>query len=159
MSEGRKGGMCQHINSFETWCILTDLVETVLSSVRDVDDVDDLCDETGVEEVTEVELGLEVCGSCEDDTLDVDLVVGDKVLDRVLGHLSDVVVSGLHTQSRESERRLSSSSVLLGEIDSKLVENLPRVSRQSSEQLNKTGRATDERQYERGGTEAGGTGD
>lgn len=114
---------------------LDGLVETVLSSVRDVDDRDDLGDETTIKHVTEVELGLEVGRSGKDDTLDVDLVVRDEVLDGVLSDLSDVVVSSLHSESRETKGRLSSSSVLLGQVDGELVQDLTRVSAEGSEEL------------------------
>lgn len=82
----------------------------VLTSVRDVDDVHDLGDQSRVEEVTQVELRLEVSRTSEDDTLDVDLVIGNEVLNRMLGNLSNVVVPGLHSQTRESKRGLTSST-------------------------------------------------
>lgn len=113
---------------------LDGLVEAVLAAVADVDDLDDLCDEALVEQVALVELGLEVGATGEDEALDVDLVVRDEVLHGELGHLAHVVVALLHAQTRETQRRLTTAAVLLGQVDRELVDDLARVAGQVAEQ-------------------------
>lgn len=81
-----------------------------LTSVGDINDVDNFGNKSRVEHVTEVELRLEVGRTGKDDALNVNFVVGDEVLNRVLGNFSDVIVSSFHSQTRESEGRLSSST-------------------------------------------------
>ncbi len=83
---------------------LDGLVEAVLSSVRDIDGLDDLGVQTVVKEIGAVKLSLEVGGTSQNQTGDVDLVSGDEVLDGCLGDLSDVVMSLFLSQSRESKR-------------------------------------------------------
>lgn len=100
---------------------LDSLVEAVLAAVADVDDLDDLGRQSRVEHVALVEDGLEVSRAGEDETLNVDLVVGDKVLDGELGHLADVVVSLLFSETSESEGGLTTTAVLLGQVDGELA--------------------------------------
>ena len=56
------------------------------------------------------------------------------MLNRELGDLADVVVALLVTQTRETQRRLTTTTVLLGKIDGELVDDLARVPRESSKQ-------------------------
>jgi hypothetical protein len=52
--------------------------------------------------------------------LDIDLVVGDEVLDGELGDLADVVVALLLAQTGEAQGGLTTAAVLLGQVDGKL---------------------------------------
>lgn len=110
------------------------LVETVLATVRDVDNLDDLGGQPGIEEVRAAEVGLELGATGQDKTLNVDLVVGDEVLDRQLGNLSDVVASRLLSKTRETQRRLTTSTVLLRQVDAELVDDFSGVAGQGAEE-------------------------
>ena len=67
-------------------------------------------------------------------TRNVGLVVGDEMRDGRLRHLPDVVVPLLHPESRETERGLTSSAVLLRQVDGELVQDLARVALEGAEQ-------------------------
>jgi hypothetical protein len=73
--------------------------------------------QTVVEEVGLVEVVLEVGGTSENDTSHVDLVGGDEVLYSQFGDLADVVVALLFTETGETQSGLTTTTVLLGEID------------------------------------------
>ena len=107
---------------------LNGLVETILASVRDIDDLDNLDLETTIKEIRLVQVVLEVSGTGQDDTGNVNLVVGDEVLDCQLSDLADVVVTLLLTKTGKTKGRLSSTSVLLWKIDGELVHNVSGVS-------------------------------
>lgn len=111
---------------------LDSLVETVLSSVRDINHLDNLRSQTVVEHVGGVQVVLEVSGTSEDNTGHVDLVVGDEVLDSQLGDLANVVVTLLLSKTGETKGRLTTTAVLLGQIDGELVNNLARVAAQGT---------------------------
>ena len=117
---------------------LNGLVETVLASVRDIDDLDNLDLETTIEEIRLIQVVLEVGGTGQNDTGNVDLVVGDEVLDRQLSDLADVVVTLLLTKTGKTKGRLSSTSVLLWKIDGELVHNVSGVSREGTEESSVT---------------------
>lgn len=117
---------------------LNSLVESVLASVRDIDDLDNLDLETTIEEVRLVQIVLEVGGTGQNDTSNVDLVVGDEVLDCQLGDLTDVVVTLLLTKTGETKGRLSSTSVLLWKIDGELVYNVSGVTGKGTEESSVT---------------------
>jgi hypothetical protein len=57
------------------------------------------------------------------------------MLDGQLGDFTDIVVSLFVTQTGETQRRLSSSTVLLGEVDSEFVDDFTGVSCESTEEL------------------------
>lgn len=110
------------------------LVETVLTAVRHVNNLDDLSLETLIEQLGLRQLSLEIGRTSQDKTLDVDLVVGNEVLDGRLGDLADIVVALLLTETGETQRRLTTTTVLLRKIDSKLVDNLASVSGEGTKQ-------------------------
>jgi hypothetical protein len=56
------------------------------------------------------------------------------MLDSHLSDLTDVVVALFVTKTRETKGRLTSTSVLLGQIDSELVDDITGVSRDGTEQ-------------------------
>lgn len=62
------------------------------------------------------------------------LVIGDEVLNGQFGDLADVVVPLLHTKTSETQSGLSSTTVLLGEVDGELVEDLAGVSGERTEE-------------------------
>lgn len=96
---------------------LDGLVETVLTTVGNIDDLDDLCRKTVVKHVGGVKIVLEIGGTSKDETSDVDLVGSDEVLHSQLGNLSDVVVTLFVSQTGETESGLTTTTVLLGKID------------------------------------------
>jgi hypothetical protein len=57
------------------------------------------------------------------------------MLDGQLGDFTDIVVSLFVTQTGETQRRLSSSTVLLGEVDSEFVDDFTGVSGEGTEEL------------------------
>mmetsp|Transcript_61759 Transcript_61759/g.93244 ORF Transcript_61759/g.93244 Transcript_61759/m.93244 type:complete len:256 (+) Transcript_61759:579-1346(+) len=110
------------------------LVEAVLASVRHVDNHHHLGRQTLVKPLGIDKHVLELGGTGDDQARDVHLIVGDEHLRRHLRDLGHVVVSLLETQARETERRLPSSAVLLGELDRHFVENFARVARERAKQ-------------------------
>ena len=113
---------------------LDGLVETVLTTVRNIHDLNNLGRQTVVEQVGGVKVVLEIGGTSKDKTSHVDLVGRDEVLDSQFCNLSDVVVTLFLSQTSETESGLTTTTVLLGKIDRELVDNLTGVSAQSSEQ-------------------------
>ena len=103
------------------------LVETVLTTVADVDNLDHLRCQPGIEHVTLPKLSLEVGTTSQDQAGYIDFVGGDEVLNSKLGDLADVVMPLLVTQTRETQRGLPSTAVLLGEIDDELVDDVVGV--------------------------------
>ena len=53
------------------------------------------------------------------------LPVGHKELRGQFGHLAHVIVTLFQAQTRKTQRRLSTASVLFGQVDTKLVKNFP----------------------------------
>jgi hypothetical protein len=90
------------------------LVETVLSSVRDIDNLDDLGEESRVEQVTSAQISLELGTTGKDESGDVDPIVGDEVLDGEFGNFSNVISSSFLSETRESKSGLTTSTVLFG---------------------------------------------
>ena len=113
---------------------LDGLVETVLTTIRNIHDLNNLGRQTVVEQVGGVKVVLEIGGTSKDKTSNVDLVGRDEVLDSQFGNLSDVVVTLFLSQTSKTESGLTTTTVLLGKIDRELVDNLTGVSAQSSEQ-------------------------
>ena len=112
----------------------TYLVETVLSSVTDIDNFDDLCQQSRVEQVTSTEIRLQLGTSSKNETGDVDSVVGNEMLNGQLGDFSDVVTTGFLSQTGETQGRLTTTTVLLGEVDGEFVNDFTSVTGQGSEQ-------------------------
>lgn len=117
---------------------LDGLVETVFTSVRHIDDLDNFGSQTVVEHVGSVQIVLEVSGTGENDAGHIDLVIGDKVLDSQLGDLPDVVVTLLLSKTGETKGGLTTTTVLLGQIDGELVNDFARVTAQSTEKSSVT---------------------
>ena len=114
------------------------LVEAVLTTVRHINDLDNLGLEALVEEIGLVEIILEIGGTSKNDTSNVDLVVGDEVQNSQLGNLADVVVTLFLTETGETQRRLTTTTVLLGKIDAELLNDVSGVSTQRAEQCTVT---------------------
>ncbi|KAI6766521.1 hypothetical protein HG531_011743 [Fusarium graminearum] len=113
---------------------LNSLVETVLTTVRNINNLDDLCRKTVIKQVGGVQVALEIGRTSKDETSNVNLVGSDEVLDSQLSNLSDVVVTLFLSQTGETESGLTTTTVLLGKIDRELVDNFTGVSAQGSEQ-------------------------
>ena len=110
------------------------MVEAVFATIADIDYLDDFCGKAKIEHVALTELGLEIGTTGKDQASDVDLVVGDEVLNSMFSHLANVVVSLFVTQTRETEGRLSTTSVLLGQVDGEFVDNFASVSGECAEE-------------------------
>ena len=67
-------------------------------------------------------------------TRNVRLVIGDEMRDGRLGNFAHVVVTLFHSESSETERRLSTTAVLLRQVDRELVQDLARVALKCAEQ-------------------------
>jgi hypothetical protein len=65
------------------------------------------------------------------------------MLDGQLGDFSHVVVSLFVTKTGETQGRLSSSSVLLRQVDSEFVDDISGVTSQSTEKLERQRRASE----------------
>ena len=114
---------------------LLTLVEAVLRTVRHIDNLDDLGSQSTVQQITARQITLEIGTSGKYQTGNVDLVGGDEMLDGQLGDLSHVVVSLFVTKTGETQRGLSSSTVLLGEVDSEFVNDFAGVSGEGTKEL------------------------
>lgn len=110
------------------------LVETILATIADIDNLDHLACQTWVEHVTLAELCLEICTASQHKTADIDLVVGNEVLNRKFSNLANVVVPLLVSKTGETKGRLTTTAVLLREIDSKLVGDFARIASESAEE-------------------------
>ena len=122
---------------------LLTLVETVLGTVRHIDNLDDLGSQSTIQKVTARQITLEIGTSGKYQTGNVDLVGGNEMLNGQLGDLSHVVVSLFVTKTGETQGRLSSSSVLLRQIDSEFVNDISGVTSQSTKELQRQGRASE----------------
>lgn len=110
------------------------LVKPVLSSVGNVNNLDDLGLQTLIEHVGLVQVVLEVGRTSQDQTRNVDLVVGKEVLSSQLGDLSNVVVTLFLTKTGETKRRLTTTAVLLGQVDAQFLENFSGVSAEGTKE-------------------------
>lgn len=63
-----------------------------------------------VKQIRLAQLRLEVGATSQDQTSDVALVIGDEMLCRQLGDLTNVVVARLFTQTRETQGRLTTTA-------------------------------------------------
>mmetsp|Transcript_3732 Transcript_3732/g.13105 ORF Transcript_3732/g.13105 Transcript_3732/m.13105 type:complete len:297 (-) Transcript_3732:231-1121(-) len=111
---------------------LDGLAEPVLTAIRHIDDAHDHRLQPLVEHITLAKDVLEVGGTGEDEPRNVRPVVGDEHLNGGLGDLPDVVVPLLQTETRKTEGGLTSTAVLLGQLHSKLVQDLAVVPAQGS---------------------------
>jgi hypothetical protein len=89
------------------------------------------------------QITLEIGTSGKYQTGNVDLVGGNEMLDGQLGDFSHVVVSLFVTKTGETQGRLSSSSVLLRQVDSEFVDDISGVTSQSTEKLERQRRASE----------------
>lgn len=62
------------------------------------------------------------------------LIDRDEELSGELSDLANVVVALLHTQARKAQCRLTTTAVLLGQVDVELVQDLAGVAAQRAEQ-------------------------
>ena len=115
-------------------CEFDGLIEPVLTTIGDIDYFDHLGLQAVVEHVGLVEIVLEVCRACEDQTGDVDFILGDVILHGKFGHLAHVVVAFLFPQTGETESGLTTSTVLLGKVDGELMNNISGVATECTKQ-------------------------
>ena len=115
-------------------CELDGLIETVLATVGDVDYFDHFGLQAVVKHVGLVEVVLEVCRSCKDQTGDVDFVLGDVILHSQFGHLAHIVVALLFSQSGETKGGLTTTTVLLRQVDGEFVDDISGVATKCTEE-------------------------
>ncbi|KAH3660506.1 hypothetical protein OGAPHI_007092 [Ogataea philodendri] len=113
---------------------LDGLVKSVFSSVRDINQLQNLALQSTVKHVGSTQLGLEISTTGQNQSSNSHLVVRNEVLNSHLGDFSDIVVSLLVSQSGETQCRLSTSSMLLRQINCEFVQNFSGVTGQSTKQ-------------------------
>ena len=87
-----------------------------------------------VKHVGLAELGLEISRPCEDHPRDVGLVIRDEELHCGFSHFSHIVMPLFHAKSCESEGRLATTTVLLGQVHCELVQHIAGVALQCAKQ-------------------------
>lgn len=110
------------------------MIEAIFASIGHIDDLDDLALQTVVEQVRLVQVIFEIGGTGKNDASHVDLVVRDVVLNSKFSNLTNVVMTLLLTQTRETERRLSTTSVFLWQIDREFLHHFPGIAAKCAEQ-------------------------
>ena len=89
--------------------------------------------QTLIEQIGLVKVVLEISRTSKDDTSHIDLVGGDKVLHSQFSDLADVVVTLFVSQTGETQSGLTTTTVLLGQVDREFLNNVSGISTQSSE--------------------------
>lgn len=113
---------------------LDSLVETVFTTVRHINNLDDLGEQSGVKEVTSTQISLELSATGKDETGNIDLVGGDKVLNSKFGDFSDVVSTSFFSETGETKSRLTTAAVFLGKVDSEFVDDFTGITGESTEE-------------------------
>lgn len=113
---------------------LDSLVETVFTTVRHINNLDDLGEQSGVKEITSTQISLELSATGKDETGNIDLVGGDKVLNSKFGDFSDVVSTSFFSKTGETKSRLTTSAVFLGKVDSEFVDDFTGITGESTEE-------------------------
>lgn len=113
---------------------LDSLVETVFTTVRHINNLDDLGEQSGVKEITSTQISLELSATGKDETGNIDLVGGDKVLNSKFGDFSDVVSTSFFSETGETKSRLTTSAVFLGKVDSEFVDDFTGITGESTEE-------------------------
>jgi len=114
------------------------LVETIFTTVGNINKLNDNSLKTRVKEIRTGQDVLELGGTSENNTLDVGPVVSDKASHSSFSTLADVVVPLLETQTCKTKSRLTTTAVLLGEIDGELGDHLTSVTGKSTEETSVT---------------------
>jgi hypothetical protein len=109
------------------------LTEPVILTVGNIKKSENLALKTFVEFLASVQLILEWGRSGKNQTFDVALVISNEVLHWHFTALSDICVTLLNSLTGESHRRLTSSSVLFGELHGHALEDLSVASLESTE--------------------------
>lgn len=117
---------------------LNSLVKTVITSIGDIHDLHDGVLNTGIQHIGHVQLVLQLGTTSEDNTGTVHMLVLNEELDAQLSALADVVVTLLQTQTGETQSGLTSTTVLLGQIDEEAVEHIAGASTDRSVQTTAT---------------------
>ena len=109
------------------------LVETLIEAVRDVDSCDDYILETIVKVITLLHDKLEIGATSDDNTTNVRSVIGDEVLSGQLTALDDVQMALLLSETCETNSRLTTTTVLFGQLHWHALDDLLVISLQSGE--------------------------
>ena len=117
---------------------LNSLVKTVITSIGDIHNLHNGILNTGIQHIGHVQLVLQLGTTSEDNTRTVHMLVLDEELDAQLSALADVVVTLLQTQTGETQSGLTSTTVLLGQIDKEAVEHIAGASTDRSVQTTTT---------------------
>jgi len=110
------------------------LVKTVFASITDVDHFYDLCGQTLVKHVAQAQLRLKISAPGKHQPRHIHFIRGNEVLHGQFCDLAHVVVSLFVAQTGETQGRLTTTTVFLGEVDSELMNNLTSVARDGSEE-------------------------
>ncbi|KAF1751371.1 hypothetical protein GCK72_017925 [Caenorhabditis remanei] len=113
---------------------LNSLVETIFTSICNIDSFDHFSLKSLVEHIRLAEFSLEISTTRKDESSNCDFVVFDEHLDGIFSYFTDVIVTLFITKTSKPNSRLSSSSVLLWQVDGKFVKNFPSISLKCSEQ-------------------------
>lgn len=93
------------------------MVESILETILDIVGRHKYSLKTLIEGITLLNNGLEVCTTRHDNTFDIWDIIGDEILRGQLRNLFHVVQSLLFSDSRKSVSGLTTSAVLLGQLD------------------------------------------
>ena len=96
----------------------------VLTSIADIHQFDNFGLQTRVKHVWLTEFGLEICATRQDHTADIGFVIGNEKLDRRFRYFSHIIVTLFHAETRETERRLTTTTVLFGQIHREFVQDI-----------------------------------
>lgn len=106
---------------------ITHLVEAVLATVTNINNLDDFGNQTLIEHITLTQLRFEIRGTGEDEPSHINFVLSNVMLHCQFGDFADIVMTLFITKTRETQSGLSSTTVLLGQINGELVDDFPGV--------------------------------
>ena len=100
------------------------LTETLIETVGNINSGNNLLLESEIEMITSLHDEFEIGATSNNDTLDVGHVIGDEVLASKLTALDDVQMTLFFSKTSETHSGLSTSTVLLGQLDGHSVDDL-----------------------------------
>lgn len=110
------------------------LIKSILAAIADINNLDDLGRQPLIEHVTLTEFCFEVRASSKDQPRNIDFVIGDKMLNGMFSYLPDIVVPLLVSKTRETQSRLSTTTMFLRQIDGEFVDDFAGIAGQSTKE-------------------------
>ena len=110
------------------------LVEALVETIGDIDGGQDGSLQSEIKMITLLHNELKIGTTSNDDTTDVGSVVGDKVLSSELTTLNDVQMTLLFSETSETNGGLTTTTVLLGELDGHTLDDLLVVTLEGGEE-------------------------